>query len=84
MTCFPVSATRRAPLAAQFVVSYRMSYDGNVCEISEFFRGPLVECSRIVSNFGGGSDERRPVRLVEIGMCSLEHWQEFISGCVSF
>lgn len=84
MTCIPARAAKRAVGAAQFVVSYRMSYSNGIAEISEFYRGPLADCNRIVDGFGGGSDERRPVQLVEIGMCTLENWQEFINNCVSF
>lgn len=83
VTCFLARTTKRTTTRAQFVVSYRMSYDDNICEITEFYRGPLANCQHIVDRFGGGSDERRPVRMVEIGMCTLENWQEFIDGCVS-
>lgn len=84
MTCIPARTTSRALRSAQFVVSYRMSYGDDICEINEFFRGPLVDCQHILNGFGGGSDERRPVTMVEIGLCTLENWQEFVDGCPTF
>jgi len=63
-----------------FVISYRMSYADGICEISDWYRGSLIDCAHIIASFGGGSDERRPLQKVEVGLCTLQSWQEFVNS----